>query len=86
MEGGCTPGDRVCIVMPKSPMAIVAMHAIMKAGCTVRAHRYEQSGIACRTIVSASEPRWLLATEPASGLIDDIMPEDSRRLASRRLA
>jgi amino acid adenylation domain-containing protein len=30
---GCTDGDRVCILMPKCPAAIISMIAILKAGC-----------------------------------------------------
>src|SRR5216684_3254138 len=32
-EGGCNKGDRVCLLMPKSPAAIVALLGIYKADC-----------------------------------------------------
>ena len=32
-EGGCRKGDRVCILMPKSPEAILSMLGALKAGC-----------------------------------------------------
>lgn len=32
-EAGCRRGDRVCLLMPKSPMAIVAILGIYKADC-----------------------------------------------------
>src|SRR5471030_2155019 len=32
-ESGCRKGDRVCILQPKSPAAIVSMIGILKAGC-----------------------------------------------------
>jgi acyl-coenzyme A synthetase/AMP-(fatty) acid ligase len=31
-DAGCKKGDRVCILMPKSPAAIVSMIDILKAG------------------------------------------------------
>src|SRR5438552_1409937 len=30
---GCERGDRVCFLLPKSPLAIVSMLGILKAGC-----------------------------------------------------
>ena len=32
-KAGCAKGDRVCLLTSKSPDAIVAIHAILKAGC-----------------------------------------------------
>jgi amino acid adenylation domain-containing protein len=32
-ESGCVPGDRVAILMPKMPAAVVAMLGVLKAGC-----------------------------------------------------
>ena len=33
IEAGCERGDRVCLMIPKSPTAVMAMHAVMKADC-----------------------------------------------------
>jgi amino acid adenylation domain-containing protein len=74
-EGGCEPGDRVCILIPKSPMAIVAMHAIMKAGGIYVPIDVSSPAARVTHIISASDPRWLLATSPSSDLIDGIMPD-----------
>jgi len=32
-DAGCRPGDRVALLMPKSPMAIMAILGIYKADC-----------------------------------------------------
>lgn len=32
-ESGCRPGDRVCLLLPKSPLAIAAILGIYKTGC-----------------------------------------------------
>jgi amino acid adenylation domain-containing protein len=32
-EHGCSPGDRVCLLLPKSAGAVAAMHAVLEAGC-----------------------------------------------------
>src|SRR5690349_2961361 len=33
IEAGCARGDRVCLMIPKSPAAVMAMHAVLKADC-----------------------------------------------------
>ena len=74
-DGGCVPGDRVGVMIPKSPMAIIAMHAIMKAGCIYVPIDTGSPAARVTRIIEASEPRWLLATGPASKLIDGILQE-----------
>src|SRR5262245_64281340 len=32
-EAGCRRGDRICVLMPKSPIAIVSLLGIYKADC-----------------------------------------------------
>src|SRR5262244_2439910 len=32
-DAGCRKGDRVCLLMPKSPAAILSMIGVLKAGC-----------------------------------------------------
>ena len=73
--GGCVPGDRIGVLMPKSPMAVVAMHGIMKAGCVYVPIDAGSPAARVSRIVEASEPRWLLASGPASDLIDEITPQ-----------
>jgi len=54
---GCERGDRVCFVVPKSPMAVVSLLGILKADCTYIP--VDTAGPAARAtkIVNAGEPR-----------------------------
>lgn len=74
-DGGCQPGDRVGIVIPKSPMAIVAMHATMKAGCAYVPVDTASPPARVARVLTASEPRWLLASGGAASLIDGALME-----------
>lgn len=60
-EAGCVQGDRVCLLLPKSPMAIAALLGAYKAGCI---HvPLDPAGPAARLghIVACCEPRFILA-------------------------
>lgn len=76
-DGGCVPGDRVGILIPKSPLAIIAMHAITRAGCVYVPIDTASPATRVSRIIEASEPKWLLAASPASKLIDEILGDDA---------
>jgi len=72
-ETGCKPGARVCLFVPKSPAAIVAMMATLKAGCiyvpidiTSPAARVEQ-------IVRATKPHAVFVDVTATRLVDGVI-------------
>ena len=74
-DGGCQPGDRVCILMPKSPMAIVAMQAVMKAGCAYVPIDTGSPPSRIARVLAASEPRWLLVGDSSPSLIDGALAD-----------
>jgi non-ribosomal peptide synthetase component F len=57
IEHGCRPDDRVCLFTPKSPAAIVAMHAILKAGAAYVPIDPASPAARIAKILEAAEPR-----------------------------
>ncbi len=73
VDGGCEPGDRVCILAPKSPAAIVAMLGILKAGCVYVPMDPASPAARLALILEASEPRWLLVAGVTAASVDDLL-------------
>jgi amino acid adenylation domain-containing protein len=76
---GCKRGDRVCFMMPKSPIAVVTILGVLKADCV---HvPLDSAGPACRVrkILESCESRWLLAAGPVAGVLDDIFAQERFR-------
>jgi amino acid adenylation domain-containing protein len=72
VDTGCDRGDRVCLLMPKSPAAIAALLGIYKADAT-----YVPLDPACpaarlRTIVEACGSRFIIAARPLAGRLQEI--------------
>lgn len=70
VEAGCAPGDRVGLMVPKRPSAIVAMHAVLKAGGVYVPLDAESPAQRLGRIVAAAEPRLLLAVPEAAERLD----------------
>jgi amino acid adenylation domain-containing protein len=81
VEDGCRPGDRVCLFTPKSPSAIVAMHAILKAGAAYVPIDPASPAPRIAKIVDAAEPRLVLVASGAAGLVDELVA--TGRLSAR---
>lgn len=75
IHGGCRRGDRVGLLMPKSPATIAGIVAIYKAGGTYVP--LDPSGPAKRLgiIMHSCEPAWILAGGPVAGLLDELFPD-----------
>jgi amino acid adenylation domain-containing protein len=72
-EVGCDKGDRVCFVMPKSPIALVCMLGILKAGA-VHVPLDAASPVArLRRIVASCEPRLILGAGAAGRTVAQIL-------------
>jgi amino acid adenylation domain-containing protein len=67
---GCTPGDRVGLMVPKRPAAMVAMHAVLKAGGVYVPLDAESPPQRLGRIVAAAEPRLLLSVPDAAERLD----------------
>jgi len=72
IDGGCRRGDRVCLLLPKSPAAIVGILGILKADCM-----YVPLDPACPAarlakIVATCENRWILAGGSANPVLNEL--------------
>jgi amino acid adenylation domain-containing protein len=74
-EVGCARGDRVGVLIPKSPAAIVAILGILKADCIYVP--LDSSGPAGRLkkIIECSGSRWILAGGPVIPLLDELLED-----------
>ncbi|MBA3375315.1 MAG: amino acid adenylation domain-containing protein [Actinobacteria bacterium] len=69
---GCRPGDRVCLFLSKSPVAVTSMVAALKAGCAYVPVDVESPASRAERIVRAVEPRAVVVDETAVGLLDEV--------------
>jgi amino acid adenylation domain-containing protein len=72
---GCEPGDRVCLFVPKTPAAVVAMLATLKARCAYVPIDIASPAPRVDKIVEAAAPRLLLASSAAVKLVDELAGE-----------
>ena len=70
VAAGCVPGDRVGLLVPKCLLAVVAMHAVLKAGAVYVPLDTESPAQRLARIVEAAEPRLLLALPEAAARLD----------------
>ena len=78
-QGGCKKGDRVCIVMPKSPAAIVSMIGILKAGCMHVPVDAASPAARIRQIFDSCENPWVLGAGTAAPLLDELLADEGLR-------
>jgi amino acid adenylation domain-containing protein len=78
-NAGCKKGDRVCILMPKSPAAIVSMIGILKAGGMHVPIDSATPAARIRHIFDSCENRWVLAAGQVSPLLDELLADQPLR-------
>jgi amino acid adenylation domain-containing protein len=78
-KAGCQKGDRVCFVMPKSPVAIVSMIGILKAGCIHVPLDPASPPLRTRRILESCENRWILAAGQVLSLLCELLDDPSFR-------
>jgi amino acid adenylation domain-containing protein len=78
-RAGCHKGDRVCFLMPKSPLAIISMLGILKAGCIHVPLDAGSPSVRVRKIVESCDTRWLLAAGPVLSLLADLLSAPNLR-------
>ena len=69
LDHGVNRGDRVCLVQPKAPVAVVSMLATLKAGAVYVPVDTASPAARIDKIVTAAAPRVMLASADASGLL-----------------
>ena len=75
-EGGCRKGDRVCILMPKSPAAILSMIGALKAGCMHVPIDSSTPAARVARILESCQNRWILAAGPVTPLLDELLADE----------
>jgi len=78
-QSGCKKGDRVCILLPKSPAAIVSMIGILKAGCMHVPIDVATPAARIRHIFESCENRWILAGGRVTPLLEELLADDRLR-------
>ncbi len=79
---GCERGDRVCFLLPKSPLAIVSMLGILKADCIYIPVDPSSPAPRVAKIVQSAEPRVILAGSRATPLLDELLVDERRRASA----
>jgi amino acid adenylation domain-containing protein len=74
-DSGCKQGDRVCLLVPKSPAAIVGLLAIYKADCIYVPLDPSSPARRLAKITESCESRCLLAAGPVGKVLDEMCEE-----------
>ena len=74
-EAGVEPGDRVALMVPKSPPAIVGMHAVLEASATYVPIDLGSPPPRAALVIDSAEPRAVLASGAAAGLLAALADE-----------
>ena len=72
-DSGCARGDRVCLLMAKSPDAIVGLLGIYKAGGIYVPLDPTSPPARLQKIIDSCGPRFILASGPVSRLVGEIL-------------
>jgi amino acid adenylation domain-containing protein len=72
---GCKKGDRICLLMPKSPRAIAGILGILKADCIYVPLDLSSPAPRLAQMIASCEPRVILAAGPAVPLLDELLSE-----------
>jgi len=72
---GCGPGERVALCTEKSPEAVIAMLAVLKTGGAYVPIDTDSPAPRAARILSAAEPRVVLASAAATGMLDALTGE-----------
>lgn len=82
-EHGCRPGDRVALLMPKSPLAIAALLGIYKAGAIYVPLDTASPPPRLAKVLAKCEANWLLADQAVDAVLAELGRQTDNRLAPR---
>jgi amino acid adenylation domain-containing protein len=71
-DSGCSRGDRVCLLAPKSAASIVAILGIYKADCVYVPLDPASPAARLSKMVGSAEPRCILGAGPVAPLLDEL--------------
>jgi amino acid adenylation domain-containing protein len=80
---GCVQGDRVALLLPKSPQALVAMFGVLKADCIYVPIDTSSPPARIERIVQLCECRCLLAEQSTAGLVNQLAATDKAASSAR---
>src|SRR6266404_44636 len=70
---GCVRGDRVALLLPKSPQALIAMFAALKADCLYVPLDTTSPAARLSRILNICESRCVLAAESTAVLLNEVL-------------
>ena len=70
VDQGVRPGDRVCLLTGKSPLAVMAMHAVLKAGAAYVPLDVDSPAARTERIVRSADPALVLAAPDSAELLE----------------
>jgi amino acid adenylation domain-containing protein len=76
---GCEQGDRVGLLLPKSPLAVVSIVGTLKADCTYVPLDPSSPAPRVRKIVESADPRVILADARGASLVRELLADTRRR-------
>jgi amino acid adenylation domain-containing protein len=71
-DAGCRRGDRVCLLMPKSPDALVAILGIYKADCVFVPLDASSPAPWLRQVIDSCDSRLVMAAGPVGGTLEQL--------------
>ena len=74
---GCTRGDRVALLLPKSPEAVLAMFGVLKADCAYVPIDTSSPAARIQRILDVCECRCLIAGRSTAGLLNALLSDDA---------
>jgi amino acid adenylation domain-containing protein len=80
-EAGVRRGDRVCLLTPKSPRAVVAMHGVLKAGAIYVPLDPGSPAARLEKMIAACDDRWILGSGTVARTLDALF--DNEHFAAR---
>ena len=80
-DTGCKKGDRVCLLMPKSPTALVGLLGIYKADCIFVPLDLSNPAARLTRILESCESRCILAAGPVVHLLDELFSDAALRVS-----
>jgi len=83
---GCIPGDRIALLLPKSPQALVAMFGVLKADCIYVPLDTSSPPARIERIIQRCECRCLLAAQSTAGLVNQLAAAGGVASSSRDLS
>ena len=78
---GVLRGDRICLLMPKSPAVVVAMLGALKAGAIYVPLDPTSPAPRIAKMIDSCDDRWILGADPAARLLEELFAEP--RFAAR---